>query len=363
VNSTLHIVGNEGIDRPLSSTWVFEAYTLARRKVLELAQRTAASSCSVLILGPTGVGKEVLANDVHRHSGRENGPFITVNCAAIAPALFESAFFGHIRGAFTGATTDKLGFVEMAHGGTLFLDEVGELPLDVQAKLLRFLAQGTYWPVGAHAERHVDVRIIAATHRQLDELKGQSFREDLFYRLSVVVLRIPALDKNDVAGIARSIARDVMVQRDKSLSDGDIDSLAFHCALHEWPGGARELRNMIDRTLVLWDEQTSFDEHCAETLGIESTGVSSGVRLRASGVSAARDLENLLFLAIAAECGDVRELARRTDRTAQAVYVRLRRLGLEPQHLGETEALLDATEKLRQRIVPELSWIRSILGL
>ncbi len=343
--------------------WLFDAHTPARKQVLMLAQRAASSTAPILILGPTGVGKEMLANDLHRHSSRKNGPFISVNCAAISPALFESTFDGHTRGSFTGATSDNQGFVEMARGGTLFLDEVGELPVEAQAKLLRFLAQGTYWPLGAKGERHADVRIIAATHRELDKAKDSSFREDLYYRLSVVVLRIPPLESDDIFGIAQSLTREIMLQREKRLQPCDVDTIAHHCIRREWPGGARELRNLIDRTLVLWDTHTSMDEHCAEMLGTESFGAMSRIRVRKGKLSVVRDLDDLLFLALAAECHDVRDLAQRTERTVQAVYVRLRKLGLEPQDIGKTEQFLEIANTLRRRLTPELPWIRSVLGI
>ncbi|MEO5725655.1 MAG: sigma-54 factor interaction domain-containing protein, partial [Byssovorax sp.] len=162
--------------------WAFIAASPGRESALALARRITASSCPVLIVGATGVGKDVLAEDIHCHSGRA-GRFVAVNCAAIAPGLFESEFFGHNRGAYTGAVDAKAGFAELADKGTLFLDEIGELPLAAQAKLLRFLARGTFWPVGAPREHSADVRIIAATNRDLSAMAGDTFREDLFFRL------------------------------------------------------------------------------------------------------------------------------------------------------------------------------------
>ncbi len=343
------------------SSWMFDAHTPNRKKVLELARRAAPSSCPLLILGGSGVGKEVLATDVHRHSARAQGPFVSVNSAAIAPQLFESAFFGHLRGSFTGAMADKPGFIELAHGGTLFLDEVAELHPETQAKLLRFLSLGTYWPVGSHTERHADVRIIAATHRNIEDLKGGVFREDLFYRLSVIVLRIPPLEREDVAGIARAMARHAMVRHGRVLSDSDIETIADHCVLRRWPGGARELRNMIDRVFVLWDGQTPIAAHCLDMLEIAPTSQTSESSPRLGNSSAMKDLENLVFLAIAAESPDVRELARRTDRTAQTVYWRLKKLGIDPRDLGPTPALTEAMARLQERLAPELPWIQALL--
>jgi transcriptional regulator with PAS, ATPase and Fis domain len=343
------------------NSWLFDAHTPNRKKVLELARRAAPSSCPLLILGGSGVGKEVLATDVHRHSTRAQGPFISVNSAAIAPQLFESAFFGHLRGSFTGAMADKPGFIEMAHGGTLFLDEVAELHPETQAKLLRFLSLGTYWPIGSHTERHADVRIIAATHRNIEDLKGGVFREDLFYRLSVIVLRIPPLEREDVAGIARTMARHAMVRHGRSLSDGDIETIANHCVLRRWPGGAREVRNLIDRIFVLWDGQMPLATHCVEMLEVTTNSQPNDASPREANGAAMKDLENLVFLAIAAESQDVRELARRTERTVQTVYWRLKKLGVDPRDIGPTPVLTQAIERLQERIAPELPWIQALL--
>lgn len=343
------------------SSWMFDAFTPRRRKAQDLARRVAASSCPVLILGPTGVGKEVLATDIHRNSSRRKGPFLTVNCAAFTPALFESAFFGHVRGSFTGAMQDKPGLVELAHGGTLFLDEVGELPADAQAKLLRFVAQGTYWPVGGTTERRVDVRILSATHRSIETTLHDSFREDLFFRLSVVLIRIPPLEARDIQSIARSVAVEAMHRHEKQLSELDLDRLAESCTAREWKGGARELRNVIERFMVLLNPDQPIEDEILEALGIEPPAVQSGVRQCSVNPAVAKDLDNLLFLGIAKECADVRQLAERTDRTVQAVYGRLRKLGLEPHDVGHTANLEAAVQKLRQRITPELPWIQSLL--
>lgn len=357
---TLHRLASEN---HLGSTWVFDARTPSRQKVLDLARRIAPSSCPVLILGGTGVGKEVLATDVHRNSARAKGPFVSVNCAAITPELFESTLFGHVRGAFTGARVDRRGLVEIAHGGTLFLDEVGELHLDVQAKLLRFLSQGTFWPVGASAERRADVRIIAATHRDLEKMKGYTFREDLYYRLSVLILRIPRLEPRDIHAIAETMVLEAMTRHGMNLSPREVEGLASHCAEHHWPGGARELRNMIDRLLVLRDPQIELERYCVEMLGseIESTGATSGVRTRTSRAVVTRDLDDLIFLGIAEESRDVRDLAQRSARTLQAVYTRLKKLGLETRDLGPTPQLQSVAQQLRERLAPNITWIRSLL--
>jgi len=216
------------------------------RRVLELVRRVAASKLTVLLLGETGVGKEVVAEAVHRASDRAAGPFLKLNCAAIAPSLLESELFGHERGAFTGAGDSRPGLVESAHGGTLFLDEIGELPLDLQPKLLRVLEEREVMRVGARRAQSVDVRFVAATNRDLAGASGRGdFRRDLYYRLNGISIRIPPLRERpeDVLPLARRFA----TQSGKGLSDEAIALLSSH----PWPGNVRELRNVVERAALL----------------------------------------------------------------------------------------------------------------
>lgn len=359
MNNSVAVIHRHRTPREVS--WSFDAQTPLRKRALNLARRVAESMCPVLILGPTGVGKEVLATDIHRNSRRDQGPFVSVNCAAIASTLFESAFFGHMRGSFTGATSDKPGFVELAHKGTLFLDEVGELPVDAQAKLLRFVANGSYWPVGGTTERRSDVRVISATHHDLEATAQEVFRRDLFFRLSVVLIRIPALETKDVEVIANSMARDAVERHERSLSVATMARLIECCIGRSWKGGARELRNAIERFVVLYDANSGIDEQLEEVLGVESSGVQSGVRVKRGNATVVKDLDNLIFLGIARECADVRDLAERTDRTVQSAYMRLKKLGLGAHDVGGTPALEAVIEELRQRIEPELPRIQALL--
>ncbi|MCX4241078.1 sigma 54-interacting transcriptional regulator [Paraliomyxa miuraensis] len=348
-----------GLPPAPSPTSGFDARTPARSYALTLARRVASSRCAVLIVGPTGVGKEVLAEEIHRRGDRAGKRFLAINCAAIAPSLFESTFFGHTRGAFSGATSDKPGLVELANGGTLFLDEVGELSLDAQAKLLRFLAKGTYWPVGGTSEQHVDVRVIAATHRDIGAEDTKSFREDLFYRLSTITIRIPGLDARDVETIARSIATEVAESHGVVISEDDAMALTTRCAAHEWKGGVRELRNAIERLMILWNPGRPREEVFAEVLGQRPSPSSPSPHVPSVNVS--KDLDNLLFLGVAEQCADVKELASRTERTVQAIYGRLKKLDLTPQDVGPTPRLEARKANLRRRLAPELPWIQRLL--
>ncbi|MEI8094661.1 MAG: sigma-54 dependent transcriptional regulator [Spirochaetales bacterium] len=226
----------------------------AMAEVVALLRRVAPSPLSVLILGPSGSGKEGLAQAVHLLSGRSGGPLITANCAAIASTLFESELFGHRKGSFSGAVKDRTGFFSRAHRGTLFLDEVGEIPLDLQAKLLRALERGEIPVVGSEVTETVDVRIVAATNRDLPTLVAEGkFREDLYFRLNQVTLRVPSLDerKDDIPGLVEAFADDFSrkLGRPGHFSAEAVASLQQR----SWPGNVRELRSWVERALVLSD--------------------------------------------------------------------------------------------------------------
>jgi len=221
------------------------------RRLFELLKRVARSDVDVLIEGESGTGKELCAAEIVRLGARSTGPLVIVDCGAVSPALVESELFGHVRGSFTGAERDREGALEAADGGTLFLDEIGELPLDMQPKLLRALANREVRRVGDNRVRRVDLRVIAATHRQLErEVNAGRFREDLYYRLSVLTVRVPPLRErvDDIELLVRRF----LEQR------GELDkarlfppSVIAEMALREWPGNVRELRNDIERRVVL----------------------------------------------------------------------------------------------------------------
>ncbi len=221
--------------------------------VLEMAARVAQRDSTVLIRGETGTGKELLARAIHQNSRRKDQPFVTINCGAIPKDLMESELFGHVKGSFTGAFAPKRGKVESADGGTLFLDEIGELPVELQVKLLRLIQQGEIEKVGAPAPLKVDVRIIAATHRNLQNLiEDGAFREDLYYRLAVIPLELPPLRER-----AEDISELVQVLFVKARQKHNLPNLRLppglvpHFSGYRWPGNVRELENIIERLTVL----------------------------------------------------------------------------------------------------------------
>lgn len=229
--------------------------------------KVAPTNATVLILGESGTGKELVARAIHDQSLRKDAPIISVNCAAIPESLIESELFGHEKGAFTGADSMRKGLIEAADGGTLFLDEIGELPLEAQARLLRVLQEGEIRKVGSVHSQKVDVRLVAATHRNLKEMASTGdFRQDLYYRLNVVELRLPALRErgNDVIEIAEAMLKrmaDKMQQDDMSFSSEAIQAISQY----QWPGNVRELENAIERAVILADDSTIT----AANLGIE----------------------------------------------------------------------------------------------
>jgi NtrC-family two-component system response regulator AlgB len=227
------------------------------RGVLEMVSRAAAADVSVLFRGESGTGKGVLARFLHEQSGRRAHPFVVTNCPTLSEDLMASELFGHARGSFTGAVRDQQGRVEAAEGGTLFLDEIGEIPPSIQTKLLRFLQDHDFERLGENRTRHADVRVIAATNRDLEAgVRAGLFREDLLYRLNVVEIRVPALRerREDILPLARRFL--VALTRKSHRSAPELSKAAGEVLLnYDWPGNVRELRNAIERALILWPAQ------------------------------------------------------------------------------------------------------------
>src|SRR3989442_1893957 len=225
----------------------------ALRRVLDMVRVVAPTDATVLINGETGTGKELIAEAIHKCSDRSNGPFLKVNCAAIPAGLLESELFGHERGAYAGAVTRSIGRFERANRGTLLLDEVGDLPLELQPKLLRVLQERQFERLGGAATIHTDVRVICATHRNLVEMIDErEFRADLFYRLSVFPIELPPLRERpeDIRLLVHHFAMDYAARMRKRIA---AISEEFMTALvrHSWPGNVRELQNFIERSVIL----------------------------------------------------------------------------------------------------------------
>ncbi len=220
----------------------------AMRQLFGLLERVAPQDINVLLLGETGTGKEVLAQAIHRESKRRDGPFVVVDCGAVAPDLIESELFGHVKGAFTGAVSDRQGAFLRADGGTIFLDEIGELPLSLQPKFLRVLESRVVRRVGEDKPRKVDVRVISATHRDLEaEVEAGRFRRDLFFRLAVVVANVPPLRERleEIPALVKHFVQQ-MGRGEFELPPGLLQKLQSH----HWPGNVRELKNVVHRALA-----------------------------------------------------------------------------------------------------------------
>lgn len=225
----------------------------AMKNVIKQIELVAPTDAGVIILGESGTGKELVAREIHRRSNRKNRPLIKVNCASISRELYESEFFGHVKGAFSGAIKDRAGRFEAANGGTLFLDEIGEIPLDLQSKLLRVLQEGQYERVGEETTRQVDVRIIAATNRNLkQEVEKGRFRQDLYYRLTVFPIEVAPLRhrKVDIPLLAKHFLLTIQKRGNRNLPDLSFSNIR-QLQSYDWPGNVRELQNIIERAVIL----------------------------------------------------------------------------------------------------------------
>jgi len=291
--------------------------------VLRLIERVGPSDANVLITGAHGTGKEVIARRLHAVSTRAPSPLVPVNAGALSEGLFESELFGHVRGAFTDAKSDRVGCFEIADGGTLFLDEIGTMPHNQQAKLLRVLQTGEFHRVGSSKVRRVDVRILSATNIDIDtEVAEGVFREDLLYRLNTVEIHIPPLrDRTeDIVPLARHFLARIAGRYRKTIADFDDEALKFLVA-HSWPGNVRELEHAIERAVLM----SQGDIVTSEDLGIRRRG-DSGNRMEDMTIE---DAERFLIEKALARCGNnVSEAAERLGLSRSALYRRLQRHGL-----------------------------------
>ncbi|HPC83554.1 MAG TPA: sigma-54 dependent transcriptional regulator [Thermoanaerobaculaceae bacterium] len=297
----------------------------ALKEVLRLVDTVAPRDVTVLITGESGTGKELIARRLHERSGRAHGPFVAVNCAALPEALAESELFGHEKGAFTGADRMRRGRFEDAEGGTLFLDEVGELPLALQAKLLRALDGRTVRRVGGPSEIPVDVRVVAATNRNLAaEAARGAFRQDLFFRLAVVTVHLPPLRerRGDIPVLAQHLAAELAARHRLPPPDLTPEALGA-LQRHDWPGNVRELRNVLERAVVVRGGLPIRPEDIA----LPSVGGKAG---HEGGIPLDRDEREreALLEALRRAGGNREQAARLLDISVRTLYYRLRRFGI-----------------------------------
>ena len=307
--------------------------SFAIRQVLDRVEKVAPTEARVLVTGENGTGKELVARAIHRLSTRAEGPFVEVNCAAIPSELIESALFGHIKGSFTGAIADRAGKFEQADGGTLFLDEVGDMSLDAQAKALRALEEGVVTRVGGSKAIRVDVRVIAATNKDLAHaIEAGVFREDLFYRLNVVPIEVPPLRerREDVPMLVQHFA-EMMAKRD-GVTPRSFDAGAIERLLDlPWPGNVRELRNTVERLMIL----SSGERVRAEDVDVLASGKAqahggASEILSADTFADFKDRAERAYIARHLRENDwnVAETARRIDMPRSNLYKKIEKYGL-----------------------------------
>jgi len=305
--------------------------------LLSMVDKIAPTRVSVLIQGESGTGKELIAHRIHRQSDRLDKPFVTINCGALQESLLESELFGHEKGSFTGAVAQKIGLTETADGGTLFLDEIGEMSLNIQAKLLRFLQEGEMYRIGGKHPIRVDVRVLSATNRDLEnEVKNGRFREDLFYRLNTITLRVPPLRKRpeDIAMLVRHFLDHSRYGSSRVLN---VDPKAMNALKsYAWPGNIRELQNMIEQLRILVEggeirlEDLPFNIRMAQSTALQNGTMSGGGSTVSNTIAMSlEDLErNHILQMLAYQHGNKTKTAKVLGITIKTLYNKLHRYGL-----------------------------------
>jgi len=313
----------------------FIGQSSAMRDLYRQMDRVGPSDIRVLILGESGTGKELVARAMHASSSRSTGPFVAINCAAVPPTLQESELFGHEKGAFTGADRRRIGRLEQADGGTLFLDEVGELSLSLQAQLLRALQENAFFRVGGSKEVRVDVRLLAATHRDLERaVQAGSFREDLYYRLAVFELQVPPLRvrEGDLPTLVRHYVREFAAKHSVGPLTVRTDAMDALCR-YDWPGNVRQLQNAIESAAVLArDGEIVRDDLPRQILRADTPKSAATVQTTEPAPSLGDHLENVEHRAIRDALdetgGNLSEVVRRLGISRSTLYRRLRAMGL-----------------------------------
>jgi two-component system NtrC family response regulator len=305
----------------------------AMRDVADTAARVAQSDTTVLLQGESGTGKELLAKAIHVHSARARGPFVTVNCAAIPEHLLESELFGHRRGAFTGAVADKQGKFEAAGGGTIFLDEIGDLPLLLQVKILRVLQEREIDKVGDPRPHKIDVRVIAATNRDLEKMLADgTFREDLYYRLAVVPLRVPPLREraDDIPLLVEHFLAKHTARLNRSAVPSVEKAVYSVLNLYPWPGNIRELENVIERGLVLDRDGVLGLDDLPERLHAQGRRFGNvRVELPDDGISLEAVERDLILAALEKHGGNQTRAAAYLDLTRSTLLYRMQKHRLD----------------------------------
>ena len=314
------------------------------KDVFARIQRAAPVDSTVLILGENGTGKELVAQALHHNSGRKKGPFVAVNCAAVPATLVESELFGHVRGAFTGATDRRIGRFEQADGGTLFIDEIGDFEIGLQAKLLRVLETLTLTPVGGHEDRKVNVRVVAATSRDVPKMVEQgTFREDLFYRLNVVMITLPPLRSrvDDIPILVDHFLKEITTQ--KHIPPRRISpEVMRRFQAYRWPGNVRELRNALESMMVLADGEVLTENDLPERISAGSQAASSPKDIP-TGITM-DELEKLAITKALDQCGGNRtHAAQLLDISVRTLQRKLRHYEMEVNVRQEpTDVLTEA---------------------